>query len=94
MIYKLSEWQSATGNWHCACIDNLKENSGAWYMNARAMKISPADFLEVLLNKYKPDNFYFDPDTCFCSYSWKSQTAMRKFKNEINAIARTNKFEI
>ena len=94
MLYKSEEWQSATGYWHCNCTSNLANNSGAWYLPARILGITPADFITLLLTKYKPDKFYFDKDTCFCNWSWKSQSDMRKYKNMINAEARKKNFQI
>lgn len=94
MIYKSEEWQGSSGNWYCNCLSNLGSNAGAWYMPARILNISPAQFIELLITKYKPDNFSFNKDTCFCCWSWKSQTAMRKFKNDINAAARKANFQV
>ena len=93
MIWQVKEWESESG-WHCNCVDDLANNSAAWWLPARVLGISPADFIKLLLTKYKPDEFYFNPDTCFCCWSWKSQSQMRLYKNWINRIAREKKFEI
>ena len=50
-IYKETEWESTSG-WHSACVDDLAHNSGAWYMPARVLGISPAQFLELLFENY------------------------------------------
>lgn len=94
MIYKLTEWQNSSGIWYCNCIDNLAQNSGAWWLPARVLNISPADFIKLLLSKYKPDVFSFNKEKCFCCWGWKDQSAMRKFKNELNAEARKVNFQI
>lgn len=94
MLYKLSEWQSPSGRWHCNNIDKLAEESGVWYAPARVLGISPAEFVKLLLAKYKPDHFTFDKEKCICLWSWDDQTAMRKYKNEINAAARKVNFQI
>lgn len=94
MIYKMIEWQSGNGNWCCNCVDNFAGGSGEWYLPARVLKISPAEFITLLLSKYKPDHFHFNKEKCFCHWSWSSQTAMRRFKNDINAAARKNNFVI
>ena len=52
------------------------------------------EFIELLITKYKPDNFHYNKDTGFCCWSWKSQVAMRKFKNDINAAARKTNFQV
>lgn len=93
MLYKQSEWESESG-WHCNCIDNLGKNSAAWWHPARILKISPAQFIELLITKFKPDYFYFNKETCFCSWSWKDQSKMRIYKNYINAAARKVDYQI
>lgn len=93
MIYKSTEWETPNG-WHCNCVDNLKENSATWYYPARILGISPAQFVEMLIKDFKPDRFYFDSDTCFCCWSWKKQSDMRKYKNWINKKAREVNFQI
>ena len=93
MLYKLSEWQSLSGDWHCNCIDDLKNNSSYWAIPARIMGISPAEFLKWLFSQdFKPDNFYFNKEKCLCFWSWKDQSQMRKYKNRINALARQKNF--
>lgn len=94
MLYQQSEWQSPSNAWHCNCIDNLAGNSGAWYLPARILGLTPADFLKILITDFKPDHFSYDKEKCFCQWSWKSQSAMRKYKNFINAAARKVNFQI
>ena len=93
MLYVAKEWESESG-WHCACTDDLAHNSAAWYMPARVLGISPAEFLILLLNEYKPDDFYFNSEKCFCCWTWKSQAAERKYKNMLNSVARKKNFQI
>ena len=94
MIFKMTEWQSSSGLWYCNCIDNLAQNSGAWWLPARVLNITPAEFLKLLLSKYKPDVFNFSKEYFFCSWAWKDQSSMRKFKNDMNAAARKANFQI
>lgn len=93
MIFKMTEWETASG-WHCNCVDNLAGGSAVWCLPARILKISPADFLKLLLEKYKPDYFYYNPETGFANWAWKSQAKMRVYKNMINAEARKQNFQI
>ena len=93
MLYKVTEWETLSG-WHCACVDNLKEDSGAWYMPARVLGITPAQFIELVINEYGADRVSFSKDTCYFHYSWSSQTKMRKFKNMLNKVAREKNFQI
>ena len=93
MLYHQSEWESVSG-WHCNCVDNLGKDSGAWWHPARILGVSPAQFIAILIERFKPDTFYYNAETCFCSWSWKSQAAMRKYKNWINAEARRVNYQI
>lgn len=93
MLYHQSEWESISG-WHCNCVDNLGKDSAAWWHPARILGVSPAQFIAILIERFKPDTFNYDAKTCFCSWSWKSQTAMRKYKNWINAEARKVNYQI
>ena len=90
----MSEWQSLSGQWHCNCIDNLTNNAGVWYMPARILNISPADYIKLILTKYKPDCFSYNKEKCVFLFSWSNQNNMRKFKNDINAAARKINFQI
>lgn len=94
MLYQQSEWQSPSGAWHCNCIDKLGANSGAWYLPARILGLTPADFVEFLMTNFKPDHFSYCKEKCFCQWSWDKQASMRKYKNYINAAARKVNFQI
>jgi len=93
MLWKAEEWKQ-NGKWYCNCVSNLGKDSGLWYHPARILGISPAAFLELLITKYKPDNFYYNKKSGFCSWSWSSQKQMRTFKNWINAEARKKNYQI
>ena len=94
MIWQATEWQGSSGSWYCNCLDNLAGGYGAWFMPARILDITPAEFLTLLITEFKPDNISISEVGCFVTYSWKSQSAMRKWKNWINKQARERKFEI
>ena len=93
MIWKATEWETISG-WHCNCVDNLGKGSGTWYIPARILGISPAAFITLLFDKFKPDHFYYNSETGFCNWSWTKQTDMRRYKNWINAEARKKNFQI
>jgi len=94
MLWQMKEWESPVSGWHCGCVDNLAQDSNVWYLPARILDISPAAFIELLIKEYKPDYIHFNEEKCLFHYSWKSQTAERKFKNFINAAARKKNFQI
>ena len=93
MLYKCEEWESISG-WHCGCLLDLAHNSNLWYLPARILDLTPAQFIEFLITNYKPDHIYFNKESCFFSYSWDKQESMRKFKRFINAAARKKNFQI
>ena len=93
-VWKASEWESPVSGWHCNCVDNLVGSSAAWWHPARILGISPAQFLMILIERYKPDYFSYSEETGFCCWSWKSQVQMRAYKNWINAEARKVNYQI
>ena len=94
MIFRLSEWQSPTGYWHCGCTDDLAHDSGAWYLPARILNLAPAQYIKLVLEEYKPDDYFLDADKCLFFFSWKSQIAEARFRNYINKKAREVGFTI
>lgn len=96
-LFQMTEWVSPTGKWHCACVSNLKENSSAWYLPARILGISPAEYLLFVIENYKPDDISVlnkDSNDLIILFSWNEQKNMRKFKNYINKKAREVNFQI
>ena len=97
MLFKMSEWESATGKWRCACVDNLSGGSSAWWLPARILGISPADYVSLVINEYKPDDVWVlgrDSENPAFIFSWNNQTKMRLYKNFINRKAREVNFQI
>ena len=94
MLYQMKEWEDINGKWHCNCVDDLGGNAGLWYVPARILGISPAEYIKLVIETYKPDDVYFNKENCLCFWSWTNQVNMRKFKNMINATARKKNFQI
>jgi len=94
MLYKMAEWQGATGLWYCNCVDALATNAGSWYAPARILGISPADFIKLVVGKYGADSVKYFPESGFFSYAWTNQAKMRAFKNDLNKAARAKNFQI
>jgi len=93
-VWKAEEWQDAAGFWHCNDVSNIGGGSAEWYIPARILGISPAEFIKLLVNTYHPEKISYDKDKCFIFYAWKNQNNMRIFKNFINAQARKVNFQI
>ena len=92
-IFKMTEWQSGSGNrWYCNDVEDLGNNSGAWWHPANILGLTPAQFALELLNTYKVDYISYNNDVLI--YYWKSQAAMRKFKNYVNAQARKKSYMV
>lgn len=94
MLYQLKEWQSPSGMWYCNCIDNLAGGSGKWYLPARILNLSPANYIKWVVTNYKPDYIYTDKEKCLFFISWSDQVKMRSFKNYINKEAKKINFQI
>lgn len=91
-IWKASEWQDSSG-WKCNCVDNLGAGSALWYLPARILGITPAAYIELMINKYNA-KFYYDKDKVLIFFYWEKQSDMRLYKNFINAEARKKNFQI
>jgi len=92
-LFKMAEWQGSSGNWYCADTSDLEHDSGVWFLPARMLGISPADFLSKVINEYKPDSIYSNREGFVC-FSWLKQSDMRRYKNWINKEARNRNFTI
>ena len=93
MLYKLTEFENISG-WHVLCNEGIGTVANSWYFPARVLGISPAEFIEWLIENYKPDDIHWNKEKCLFFYGWKNQDQMRKFKNFINAEARKKNFQI
>ena len=94
---KYSEWSTmghSGEKWHCNDVEDLGNGSGYWWLPARMLSMTPAAYLKWVIDNYKPDEIKYNKDCSLVYWSWNSQIAMRKFKNDINKIARDKKFII
>ena len=94
MLYKLEEWQGSSGMWYCSHTASFPKNISLWLVPSRMMGISADDFLKLLIKEYKPDKIYHNEDCSFVGWGWKSQSAMRKYKNAINKLAREKNYQV
>lgn len=91
-IYRMEEWQSSTGKWHCIDTSNFSAGSANWWIPCRILDISPADFVEYLLSFN--GNVTWIEKSGLLLWDFDKQSDMRKFKNTINSIARKKNFLI
>ena len=94
MLYRLEEWQGASGVWYCEHTSSFPANVEKWVIPARVLNMSVDDFLRMLIKDFKPDVITVKEDGSFVSWGWSKQSEMRKFKNFINSEARKKKFQI
>ena len=92
-LLKYTEWEIA-GNWYTNDTSDLTSIRARWWAPARMLGISPADYVQLIIDKFKPDSISYYQENDVLVYSWKSQAAMRLFKNWLNAEARKHKFII
>lgn len=94
-ILRYEEWE-VCGNWYCSAIKEVGKIGNKWYTPARALGMELTDFIQLLVDKFKPDRLAFTdgPNGTMLHYSWKSQAAMRKFKNWLNAELRRVQFYV
>ena len=91
-ILKYTEFQSPTGYWHCNDVSDLAGISGYWWVPARMLGITPADFVALLVEKYQPDEISFNGKTLL--YFWKKEnySKMHSYLLWINATSRKKHF--
>ena len=95
VLYRLEEWQGGGGNvWYCEHTSTVSANITKWIVPARLLNMEPADFIQWLIDNYKPDKWFHNEDYSFVGWGWSSQTQMRKYKNYINKVAREKNFMI
>ena len=92
-LYKLSEWEIC-GSWYCGDVEELGKGSNYWWLPARMLGMTPADYIKWVIDNFKPDNVRHSEDCSYVGWSWKSQTEVRKFKNQMNALARKHSFMV
>ncbi|AXF52278.1 MAG: hypothetical protein [Caudoviricetes sp.] len=87
-IYSVSEWKSATGDYHCGDVSDLGNNSNAWWIPCRILGISPEEYVKMLVEQFKVDYLRYEKDSNVLFFSWKTQSSMRKYKTFINKKAK------
>jgi hypothetical protein len=93
-IWQSDIWQGSSGKWYCNNTKNLGAGFGEWFLPARILNLTPAAFINFLLDNFKPDYCYYDEEKNFFSYSWSSQVNANKWKLYINKEARKVNFQI
>ena len=82
--YFNDEWETASG-WVCGNTSDLGNGSNIWWHFPRLMGWNLDDYIKLLVNKFQVNYIYYNQEYDVLHYAWKSQDAMRKFKNWANA---------
>ena len=94
-IFKLEELEQ-NGWWSCYYPKGVATIWNMWYTPARALGLEPADYVQMVIDKFHPDDiFYSDyPEHLLVIFRWKKQADMRVFKNWINKQFRDRKIYV
>ena len=90
-LLKYVEW-GETGAWYCNDTSDLCSIRALWWVPARMLGISPAEYVQLLIDRFHPDRIRYFEETDVLIYSWKRIDDMRKFKNWLNAEARKRNY--
>ena len=93
-LYVAGEWQGDSGYYYISNITDLGNNSGYWGHLLKIFDVDVDNLVKLLVDEFHVDyiNYYIESDVLI--YYWKSLTAARKFKNELNKKAREKKYMI
>lgn len=91
-IFKLTEWQSESGTWHCADVSSLMAGSSRWEHHPHIWQMEPAEWLKMIVETYHATATMFSNGMVY--FYWKKQSDERLYKNKTNALARKLKYQI
>ena len=94
MILQLDIWQEASGIYKVASTQNLGKSSGAYWMVARGLDVSPCNYLKWVFKKHRPSYINYGKNCNYVSYGWDSEADARKFKNEVNKMLREKRIDL
>ena len=89
-IYKLNEWQSASGQWCVAHTDCMKLNR--WWIIPHALGISYEEYIHMLIEKYHASHIkfftYSDSRNSLLIFSFDKYADAHRFLLDINKVFR------
>jgi len=92
-ILKYTEWE-INGKWYCTDISSFSKGSGLWYHIPNMLNISYIDYIYLLKDKYYVTYMKYKPEYNVLIFAFDSLALCRKFKNDMNKIAREKNFYI
>ena len=89
-VYKLNEWQSASGLWRVAHVDNMSLNR--WWMLPHALGMSYEDYIQMLKEKYNASHFgfytYEDKRNSMLIFAFEKYADAHRYLLDMNRILR------
>lgn len=92
-LLRYEEWEQ-NGSWYCNDLSDLCSIRAQWWAPARMLNISPAEYVQLLIDRFAPDKIKYNQEADVLVFSWKSISKMRVFKNWLNAQARKYNYVI
>lgn len=93
-LLRYEPWDDGFGNYHVNDCTDLSSIRGLWWVPARMLGISPAEYVELLITRFKVDKIKYIQEADVLIYSWNSLQKARDFKNWLNKEARKRNFVI
>ena len=93
-LLRYEPWDDGFGNYHTNDCTDLASMRGLWWIPARMLGITPAEYVQLLIERFKADRIKYYQDADVLVYSWRSLQKARDFKNWLNAEARKRNFKI
>lgn len=86
----------SNGWWSCYYSKRVTSVWNMWYAPARALGLEPADYVQMVIDKFHPDKIIYSdkPEHLLVLFRWRKQSDMRVFKNWINKQFRNKKIYV
>lgn len=86
-LLRYTEWEN-NNMWYCNDTSDVSSIRFEWWVPARMLGISPAEYVQLIITQFHPDRIKYNEERNVLVYCWKNINDMRKFKNWLNAQAR------
>lgn len=93
-LYKVTEWQSPSGNWYCNDTADLCGVSGKWWIPARMLNMTFTDYILMLRREYHANIVRYNESTDCLIFYWDNYADCHRYVLYINREARKRKFMV
>lgn len=91
-VYKVSEWQGASGKWYCNDTSDLAGIAGKWWIPARLLKMSLEEYIFLLKDSFHATIESYNDKTDVLIYYWDKYADCHKYLLWINSMSRKINF--